>query len=160
MYAASIDALTAARYEHYEVSNFARAGHRCRHNEAYWSGASYFAAGPGAARYIDGRREMNHRSTTTYLKRVLAGQSPVAESEALPADDRARERLVFGLRRLAGVERAAFANQTGYEIDALVGEPLARMVAHGMLDDDGQTVRLTREGLFVSDAIWPHFLRA
>jgi oxygen-independent coproporphyrinogen-3 oxidase len=160
MYAGAIDALTAAGFEHYEVSNFARAGHRCRHNEAYWSGASYFAVGPGAARYVDGRREMNHRSTTTYLKRVLAGQSPVAESETLAADDRARERLVFGLRRLAGVERAAFADQTGYEIDALVGEPLARMVAHGLLDDDGQCVRLTREGLFVSDAIWPLFLRA
>lgn len=159
MYAGAIDALTAAGFEHYEVSNFARAGHRCRHNEAYWSGASYFAVGPGAARYIDGRREMNHRSTTTYLKRVLAGQSPVAESETLAADDRARERLVFGLRRLAGVERAAFADQTGYEIDALVGEPLAQMVAHGLLEDDGQWVRLTREGLFVSDAIWPHFLR-
>jgi oxygen-independent coproporphyrinogen-3 oxidase len=160
MYAAAIDALAAAGFEHYEVSNFARAGHRCRHNEAYWSGESYFAVGPGAARYIDGRREMNHRSTTTYLKRVLAGQSPVAESETLAAADRARERLVFGLRRLAGVERAGFAAQTGYEIDALVGEPLARMVAHGLLEDDGRLVRLTREGLFVSDAIWPHFLRA
>jgi oxygen-independent coproporphyrinogen-3 oxidase len=64
------------------------------------------------------------------------------------------------LRRLAGVERAAFAAQTGHEIDALVGEPLARMVAHGLLEDDGRNVRLTREGLFVSDAIWPHFLRA
>ncbi len=103
---------------------------------------------------------MNHRSTTTYLKRVLAGQSPVAESETLPADDRARERLVFGLRRLAGVERADFVQQTGYEIDALVGEPLARMVALGLLEDDGERVRLTREGLFVSDAIWPRFLRA
>jgi len=160
MYAAAIDALVAARFEHYEVSNFARTGHRCRHNEVYWSGASYFAVGPGAARFVDGRREMNHRSTTTYLKRVLAGQSPVAESETLAADDRARERLVFGLRRLAGVERTEFASQTGYEIDALVGEPLARMVAHGLLDDDGRNVRLTREGLFVSDAIWPHFLRA
>jgi oxygen-independent coproporphyrinogen-3 oxidase len=159
MYAGAIDTLCTAGFEHYEVSNFARAGHRCRHNEAYWSGASYFAVGPGAARYVNGRREMNHRSTTTYLKRVLAGQSPVAESETLPLDDRARERLVFGLRRLAGVERAAFAVDTGYEIDALVGEPLARMVSLGLLKDDGCRVRLTREGLFVSDAIWPHFLR-
>ena len=104
MYEAAIDTLTAAGFEHYEVSNFARAGHRCRHNEAYWSGAGYHAVGPGAARYVGGRREMNHRSTTTWLKRVLAGQSPVAERETLEPADRAREMLVFGLRRMAGVE--------------------------------------------------------
>ena len=89
MYAAAIDTLTAAGLEHYEVSNFARPGHRCRHNEIYWAGGGYYAAGPGAARFVDGRRELNHRSTTTWLRRVLAGQSPVAESEVLPPIDRA-----------------------------------------------------------------------
>ena len=69
MYESAIDTLTAAGYEHYEVSNFARPGHRCLHNENYWLGGQYFAAGPGAARFIDGRRETNHRSTTTYISR-------------------------------------------------------------------------------------------
>ncbi len=159
MYATAIDALVSRGFEHYEVSNFARPGHRCRHNEVYWSGQSYFAVGPGAARYIGGRREMNHRSTTTYLARVLGGQSPMNESEELSAADRARETLVFGLRRLAGIQRESFAAQTGFELDALVGEPLARMVSLGLLEDDSRRVWLTREGLFVSDAIWPHFLR-
>ncbi|MBI3837837.1 MAG: radical SAM family heme chaperone HemW [Planctomycetia bacterium] len=158
MYAAAIDRLTASGFEHYEVSNFARPGHRCRHNEVYWSGESYFAVGPGAARYVQGRREMNHRSTTTYLKRVLAGQSPVADSETLAPADRAREMLVFALRRLEGIERTAFAAKTGYQLDSLVGEPLSRMTALGLLEDDGNRLRMTREGLFVSDAIWPKFL--
>ncbi len=159
MYAAAIDALTEAGFEHYEVSNFARPGHRCRHNEAYWSGAGYYAVGPGAARYIDGRREMNHRSTTTWLKRVLAGQSAVAESECLPPEDRAREALVFALRRLAGVDRQSFRRATGYEIDGLVGPQLVELARRGLLADDAHAVRLTREGLFVSDSIWPQFLR-
>jgi oxygen-independent coproporphyrinogen III oxidase len=159
MYASAIDTLVAGGFEHYEVSNFATAGHRCRHNEAYWAGDGYFAVGPGAARYVGGRREMNHRSTTTYLKRMLAGQSPVAESETLDPADRARERLVFGLRRLAGIDRQAFAATTHFDLDALVGQPLARMVSLGLLADDGRRVQLTREGLFVSDAIWPHFLK-
>ncbi len=159
MYATAIDTLTAAGFEHYEVSNFARPAHRCRHNEVYWSGQQYLAVGPGAARYVGGRREMNHRSTTTYLKRVLAGQSPVAESETLDAEDRARERLVFGLRRMEGVERAGFVSQTGFGIDELVGEELRSLVAQGLLVEDGQRVRLSRRGLFVSDAIWPRFLR-
>ena len=106
MYAAAIDRLTAAGFEHYEVSNFARPGRRSRHNQAYWSGDGYFAAGPGAARYVDGVRETNHRSTTTYLHRVLAGESPVAEREQLEPEARARELLVFALRRIEGVSRA------------------------------------------------------
>jgi oxygen-independent coproporphyrinogen III oxidase len=159
MYAAAIDAISNAGFEHYEVSNFARPEHRCRHNEGYWSGAGYYAAGPGAARYIDGRREMNHRSTTTWLKRVLAGESPVAESECLAPEDRAREALVFGLRRLAGVDRTSFRRATGYDIDALVGSKLTDLVRLGLFDDDTHVVRLTREGLFVSDSIWPQFLR-
>ncbi len=158
MYATAIDTLAAAGFEHYEVSNFARAGHRCRHNETYWSGEGYFAVGPGAARYVDGRREMNHRSTTTWLKRVLSGEMPIAESETLEPEDRAREHLVFALRRIEGIERRVFAERTGFEIDALVGEPLNCFVDLGLFIDDGHRVRLSREGLLVSDAIWPEFL--
>jgi oxygen-independent coproporphyrinogen III oxidase len=158
MYEAAIDTLSAAGYEHYEVSNFAKPGHRCRHNEAYWAGDSYYAAGPGAARYVGGRREMNHRSTTTWLKRVLSGESPVAESETLNPEDRAREMLVFGLRRIAGVQRADFAARAGFEIEALISQSLPKFVDQNLLSDDGASIRLTRPGLLVSDSIWPHFL--
>jgi len=118
MYLSAIDGLTAAGFEHYEVSNFAQAGHHSRHNETYWLGQPYLAFGAGAARYLDGRRETNHRSTTTYIRRVLAGESPVAESEVLNDEERARERLVFGLRRLAGVRLSTFANDTGFTVDS------------------------------------------
>jgi oxygen-independent coproporphyrinogen-3 oxidase len=158
LYALAIDTLTGAGLEHYEVSNFAAPGHRCRHNEVYWSGEGYFAVGPGAARYVDGRRETNHKSTTTWLKRMLGGDSPVAESETLEPEDRARENLVFSLRRLEGIDRRRFAERSGFEVDRLVGEPLKRLVGLGLLEDDGRRVRLSREGLFVSDSIWPHFL--
>lgn len=158
MYALVINRLTAADFKHYEVSNFARLGCRSRHNETYWSGAGYFAAGPGAARYVDGVREMNHRSTTTYLKRVLAGESPVVDRERLNAEARARELLVFGLRRLEGVERSEFTARTGFEIDQLIARPLAKFGDLGLLADDGRRVQLTREGLFVSDALWPEML--
>ena len=158
MYESAIDRLTAAGYEHYEVSNFARPAHRCRHNEAYWRGDEFFAAGPGASRYLDGRRETNHRSTTTYIARVLSGRSPVAEIDELSPRDRARERLVFALRRIAGVPRDWFATATGFTVDELARTAIERYVQLGLIDDDGETIRLTREGLLVSDALWPEFL--
>jgi oxygen-independent coproporphyrinogen-3 oxidase len=158
MYAHSIDRLTASSYEHYEVSNFARPGYRSRHNQVYWAGEGYYAAGPGAARYVNGIRENNHRSTTNYLKHVFAGESPVAEREQLTPESRARELLVFSLRRIAGISRTDFRDRTGYEIDRLIGPQLKKFVDLHLLDDNGETIRLTREGLFVSDAIWPEML--
>lgn len=158
MYEEAIDTLTAAGFEHYEVSNFARGGHRCRHNEVYWTGRTYYAAGPGAARYVDGRREVNHRSPTTWLRRLLAGESPVAESETLSPEDIAREAFVFGLRRLEGIRRTSFQATTGFSIDQMFGVPLRRQVELELLLDDGENIRLTRRGLLVSDAIWPEFL--
>lgn len=158
MYVLAIEQLAAAGMEHYEVSNFARHARRCRHNEAYWSGAPYFAAGPGAARYVDGCRETNHRSTYTYIKRVMAGQSPVAESQRLAPEDRARERLVFGLRMLEGVDADRFASETGYRISQLIGEPLRRGLQLGLLQWTGRCLQLTRQGLLVSDSLWPDFL--
>jgi oxygen-independent coproporphyrinogen-3 oxidase len=158
MYELAIDTLTAARYEHYEVSNFARPEYRCRHNEAYWLGHEYFAAGPGAARYVAGRRETNHRSTTAWMQRVLSGDSPVAESETLSSEEQARERLVFGLRRLEGIDLADFAARFGYTVDALAGAELARFVEQGLLQRAERTLRLTRAGLLISDAIWPYLL--
>jgi oxygen-independent coproporphyrinogen-3 oxidase len=159
MYELAIDTLTAAGFEHYEVSNFARPGHRSRHNEAYWTGRPYFAAGPGAARFVGGRREVNHRSTTAYIQRVLAGQSPVAESEQLGPEDAARERLVFALRRLEGIDTREFAAETGFEVHVLGGTALARFLDSSLLALDAGRLKLTRAGLLVSDALWPAFLR-
>lgn len=158
MYALAIDRLTAAGFEHYEVSNFARPGCRSRHNETYWSGDGYFAAGPAAARYVNGVRETNHRSTTTYLKRVLAGESPVAEREKLTPEARARELLIFGLRRIGGISRHDFFQRTGHEVDELIAEPLRKFIDLGLLADSGEHIGLTREGLFISDAMWPEML--
>ena len=155
MYELALAQLQAAGFEHYEVSNFARPGHRCRHNEVYWLGGEYFGVGPGAAGYREGRRFTNHRSVTTYLRRVLANESPVAESETLSEEERARERLVFGLRRLEGVHRDTFETTTGFQLDALGGDALRQFVEQGLLEDTGSHIRLTRAGLLISDAMWP-----
>ncbi|MGC3969446.1 MAG: coproporphyrinogen-III oxidase family protein [Pirellulales bacterium] len=160
MYLAAIEILATAGYEQYEISNFARPGHRCRHNETYWSAREYFAAGPGAARYVDGMRSSNHRSTTTWLVRLQAGQSPVDETERLGPEDRAREALVLGLRRVQdGVERRAFAAEFGYDVDELGGDDLRKLLATGLLENVETRLRLTREGLLLADYIWSKFLR-
>ncbi|MFO0805382.1 MAG: radical SAM family heme chaperone HemW [Gemmataceae bacterium] len=152
MYEHAMDRLAAAGYEHYEISNFARAGFRCRHNERYWANEAYFGVGVGAARYVNGTRELNTRDTKLYVKKVLAGESPTFQSETLEPRDRAFETIGTQLRRAAGIERERFALQTGFTLDELVGTRLARLREAAILDDDGRSVRLTRRGKCLADA--------
>jgi oxygen-independent coproporphyrinogen III oxidase len=153
LYAQAIDTLEAAGFEHYEISSFARPGRRCRHNQIYWANEAYFGFGMGAARYVHGRRELNVRDLQTYLKRVVAGESPTFQSEVLEPEERARETMALQLRRAEGVNRRAFRAQTGYELGTLAAPAIARHVDLGLLADDGQDVRLTRQGKYVADTV-------
>ncbi|MDA1018363.1 MAG: radical SAM family heme chaperone HemW [Planctomycetota bacterium] len=153
MYAAAIERLPAAGFTQYEISNFARAGFNCRHNEVYWSGLSYDAFGPGAACFISGRRETNHRSVTGWLKRVLAGKSPIGDSEQLAPEDHARELLVLGLRRTAGVDKPRFLKLTGYTVDALTRGRIDSHLAAKHVVESESMLRLTRAGRFFADAV-------
>src|SRR5262249_15616695 len=120
--------------------------------------AEYWAFGPGAARYLNGRRETNIRSVLGWLSRIERGDSPIADAEELEAEHRARELLFLGLRRGEGVGRAVFRQQSGFELDAIGGSAISENVARGWLQDDGGGIRLTREGRFVADRVVADFL--
>jgi oxygen-independent coproporphyrinogen-3 oxidase len=88
-----------------------------------------------------------------YLRRVLAGEPAVFQSETLPPEERARETLALGLRRAEGIDRNAFQAQTGFDLEALAGPAIARHVDLGLLCAEDQRVRLTRRGKYVADAV-------
>ncbi len=160
LYAHAIDTLEAAGFEHYEISNFARPGRRCRHNEAYWANHAYFGFGMGAARYVEGRRELNTRDLQRYIRRVAAGESPTFQSEKLEPRERALETLALQLRRAEGIERLSFQEQTGFALDNLADGVVARHVALGVLADEGEGIRLTRQGKYVADGVIEAILSA
>jgi oxygen-independent coproporphyrinogen-3 oxidase len=153
MYLLALDVLAAAGYRRYEVSNHARPGRECRHNGVYWANWAYFGAGVGAARYVNGTRDLNTRSLPTYLERIATGSSASIQSETLGPADRARETVVTQLRRATGIDRAQFREQTGFSVDELCGTRLRRHIDGGLLHDDGRAVALTRAGVCVADAV-------
>lgn len=153
MYEMAMDVLAEAGFEHYEISNFARPGRRCRHNEVYWANHAYHGFGMGAARYFGGKREVNTRSLPEYLKRTLSGESAIFQSEKLENEDRARETAVVQIRRSDGIERNAFREQTSMDLDAMLGAKLRFHIEERLLEDDGQSVHLTRRGKCVADAL-------
>ncbi|MCS6771992.1 MAG: radical SAM family heme chaperone HemW [Kiritimatiellae bacterium] len=147
-------ALQAAGYRHYEISNFAKPGHECRHNLLYWSGGEYIGIGPSAHSHWRGVRWGNVRDLGAYIRRLECGESPVAFREELPPDAKARETLVMSLRRLDGVSRHEFRSLTGYDYAELCADALPWLIREGLLDDSGDRLRLTEKGLFVSDSIF------
>ena len=153
MYVRAMDRLAQAGFEHYEISSFARPGCRCRHNQVYWANWAYFGFGVGAASYQHGRRDLNTRDLNLYVRRALAGESCVFQSETLTPEERARETMALQLRRAEGIDRPAFHAQTAFELDLLAGKALRDHVALGLLEDDGTQVRLTRAGKCVADTL-------
>jgi oxygen-independent coproporphyrinogen-3 oxidase len=153
LYTTAMDVLEAAGFEHHEISNFARHGYRCRHNHVYWANHAYFGFGQGAARYVEGVRQTTTRDFATYLKRVRAGQPTHFQSEELPPRERAFETIALQLRRADGIDRQAYEVQTGFSLMDLIGPAAARMAELELLTDDGSTLRLTRKGKCVADAV-------
>jgi oxygen-independent coproporphyrinogen-3 oxidase len=153
MYELAIQMLVAGGLRHYEISSFAAPGCECRHNQSYWNGNDYLAFGPGASRFVDGVRETNHRSTTTYLKRVASNQSPVAESEQLDPRARAADRLVFGLRQMEGISISDFREATGFDVVNLLGRGQQELLAGSLITIRDDRCRLTNRGVMLYDWI-------
>lgn len=159
MYAETIASLRRAGLEQYEISNFARPGHECRHNLVYWANDAYHGFGLGAARYVGGTRSVNTRDLMAYLRRIERGEPATGPSETLDPESRARETAVLMLRRTQiGLDRDDFRERTGFAIDDLAGDAIERYTRRGLLGDDGRALRLTPEGIFVADSVLCDFL--
>jgi oxygen-independent coproporphyrinogen III oxidase len=153
MYTSAMDALATAGFEHYEISNFARPGYRCRHNQVYWANHAYFGFGQGAARYVEGVRQTTVRDLGEYIKRIQQGRPTYFQSEELTPRERAMETVALQLRRADGIDRCSFREQTGFDLDALIGPALVRLVELELLIDDKVALRLTRSGKCIADGI-------
>jgi len=141
----AIDLLEAAGFEHYEISNYAKAGHRSVHNEAYWLGADYLGIGPGAFSTMAGRRWKNLPDTDRYIALTLAGESTVTDMEELTAEDRRTERFGLELRTGLGLPLDLITSDQRRMLDTLRDQ--------GLLEYDEAFVRLTRTGKPLVDPI-------
>lgn len=140
--------LTAeAGYRQYEISNYARAGYECQHNLIYWRNEPYLGFGPGAVSYMGGKRWTNIKHPREYIRRVIASEPLELEWERLTGWDKVAETLMLGLRMLAGVDLAALERRFGLPIRAHYAEAIDALIRRGWLERDGDTIRLTQEGL-------------
>lgn len=136
------DRLTAAGFEHYEVSNYARPGYRSRHNSAYWQRVPYLGIGPSAHSFDGAARRWNTPAYAEWERLVAAGEDPCAGTESLTDSQVAAESAYLGLRTDAGAE-----------LGPADLERADRWVREGWATRDGARVRLTVEGWLRLDAL-------
>lgn len=159
MYQATMETLAASGLMQYEISNYAMPGFECRHNLVYWANDAYYGFGLGAARYVDGLRATNIRDLPAYIERISQGHDVTGPREQLSPEERARETATLMIRRVQkGIDRNDFHTRTGFDLDSLAGPSIQKHLAQGFLMDDGQSVRLTTQGIFFSDTVAADFL--
>jgi oxygen-independent coproporphyrinogen-3 oxidase len=158
LYDIAIDALEAAGYEQYEISNFARPGHRCRHNENYWANGEYVGLGVGAASYLGGERSVHIKSLDAYVEAALAGVAIPCERERLGPQAALGEAMMLALRTAQGVDLAAFKERYGIDVAERYGVAIAEFVAQGLVRIDGRSLVLTRSGRFVANDVCEAFI--
>lgn len=110
MYRLTQQLLTEAGYEHYEVSNYARAGYQCRHNRVYWENQPYYGFGMGAASYVNGKRFTRPRTRREYYAWLEAGA--IIDTPTISAKDWLLETLMLGLRLAEGISLSQFDPST------------------------------------------------
>lgn len=147
-----INTLQAAQYEHYEISNFAQAGFRSKHNSRYWQGAPYLGIGPSAHSYQAPVRSWNVANNAQYIQALHEGRLP-AEQEVLTRVQQHNEQLMVSLRTAEGLALTPWlANlptlvQTQFLADC---EPF---IQQNQLQRVGDFLQLTNQGKLLADAI-------
>jgi oxygen-independent coproporphyrinogen III oxidase len=137
----------------YEISAYARPGHRSAHNLNYWSGGEYAGLGTGAHSYIGGVRFANADTPEKYIRIITECGDARTWEERLPPDRAARERLVVGLRMIDGIDINQFRAESGFSIQDLLGAEIIPLIEDGWLILGDGRLRLSQSALPVADTI-------
>jgi len=145
--------LAEAGYAQYEVSNFARPGHACRHNLATWEMREWVGYGPSAASQHGGRRWANVADTARWAEGVAAGKPAIEQVVGLSPSLLLCDALVFGLRMNRGVEPESLARRFGAELPGGFAALAGQLAEEGLASWAGGRLALTDEGRLLADAV-------
>lgn len=145
-------------YTRYEISNYAKPGYECRHNTGYWQRKEYLGIGLGASSLIGKRRFRHISDLQKYITEAGNVRHIREEEEILSAKDEMEEFMFLGLRMMCGVKKSEFLRLFGMQMDEIYAEPLKKMEENGLLEINGDMVRLTKRGIDISNYVFEHFL--
>ena len=162
--------LARAGYEHYEISNWARPGHRCKHNMTYWECREYLGLGAGAHSYLNGVRFAVAALPTQYLSLVEqswqeaqergggGAMRHVVSGETITPELAMADTLILGLRLIDGVSLAAFRSRHGVDALEAFAQQLGDSIELGLLETSGDRLRLTERGRLLGNEVFARLL--
>jgi putative oxygen-independent coproporphyrinogen III oxidase len=129
----------------YELSNWAKPGHECQHNIAYWKSANWWGLGPGAHSHVDKKRFWNVKHPTAYKQKLFAKESPVAESEQLTDEQLRSEAIMLAIRMRTGLALSSLSKQGQDNLQAYVST--------GHVEISNSQIQLTAQGRLIADRL-------
>src|SRR6266699_49441 len=148
-------ALGAAGYRHYEISNWAKPGFASKHNLKYWRREPYLGFGAGAQSFSGRQRWANAHDAAAYVRAIESGRLPLEQLETVTGEQALDEELFLGLRQLDGIDVGRIEREYGVTLGGRL-EPLA---AAGLLEREGDVVRLAEEKLSVSNEVFVELMK-
>lgn len=144
--------LTDAGYEHYEISNFARPGYRSRHNSSYWHQVPYIGLGAAAHSFDLNSRQWNVADLKLYIEEINNGIIPM-EREELDNDTTFNDIITTALRTSDGIDLNALETRLGKRYRNTLISAAGKHIEQGLLEIRHDRLRLTSEGIFISDMV-------
>jgi oxygen-independent coproporphyrinogen III oxidase len=153
------DMLAAHGYHHYEISNWAKDGYKCKHNLVYWHNLPYLGAGAAAHSYIDGHRLANTTDPDSYLNAFSHNLPPAWElDEEIGPELHLSETVILGLRLSEGIGLEDINHRFGIDLLRYYEQQVDETTSLGLLEYSGQRIRLTRRGRLLGNEVFWRFL--
>ena len=158
MYDLLCDRLESFGYEHYEISNFALPGFRSRHNSGYWNNVPYLGLGAAAHSYDGNSRQWNVSDLKLYIQQISHGEVPM-EREILDEQSRWNDLIVTAFRTCEGIDLRAVREEFGEVYLQFLLQSAQVHLEQDLLKIEEGALRLTRQGIHVSDMVMTDFVR-
>lgn len=160
MYHYTKKCLQNAGYERYEISNYAKPGYACLHNQVYWTGGEYLGLGLGAASYWKGARFSNTPDMEEYMENCSRARITENRKEIVTATQKSRmeEYMFLGLRMIRGVSIREFERRFEIPMNRIYGTVIRSYIGQGLLKIEQDRLMLTERGIDVSNSVMADFL--
>lgn len=158
MYHNGISFLQSKGYDHYEISNFAKEGSRCKHNLFYWKLKPYIGFGIAAHSNLDHKRFWNFDKFKDYYSSLKDRRFPILGEETIDKEMEIAEYLIMGLRLIEGIDKKEFFNRFQLKVEDIYNELLIKYEKEGLLYVDGERIRFTLKGLDLTNIVYVDLL--